>query len=155
DVRRVPPVHRGAEPAFMTTQAVPSSPSSVRPPSITDFVRATLESMREDADFLVVSVPAPVAPLETLLDTHGTEESVLWEPAEGAAFAAVGAVEMLVGSGTPRSDQIRVAAQALFSKLEVVNGGDGGECGEDAAPAPRCFGGFSFQAGAATQEPWL
>jgi isochorismate synthase len=133
----------------MTTQAVPSSPFSSRPSSVVDLVRGALESMREDAAFVVVSVPAPLAPLETLLDTSPTEEAILWEPAEGPSFAALGAVETLVGSGTPRSEQIRRAADALWSKLQTVNGGD------DAVPAARFFGGFSFQAGGAAAEPWL
>ena len=67
----------------MTTQAVPSSSSSARPPSLTDFLRGALEAMRDDEEWIVVSVPAPLAPLETLLDTAASEESVLWEPAEG------------------------------------------------------------------------
>ena len=133
----------------MTTEAVPSSPSQARPSSVAEFVRAALESIRSDAEFVSVTVPSPVAPLETLLDARPAEEAILWEPAEGPAFAAVGAVETLVGYGVPRSEQIRRAADSLWSKIQNVTTGD------DGIPGPRCFGGLSFQPGWATKEPWL
>jgi isochorismate synthase len=132
----------------MTTQAVPGFPVS-KPSSVADFVRDALESIRDDAAVVVVSVPAPLAPLETLLDANPSEDAILWAPAEGPCFAAVGVVETLVGSGVPRSEQIRRAADELWAKLQTVHGGD------DPVPAPRCFGGLSFQPGGAVSEPWL
>jgi menaquinone-specific isochorismate synthase len=104
--------------------------------------------MRHDAGIIAVSVPAPLSPLEVLFDTAPGDDAILWEPAEGAAFAAVGAVATLVGSGTSRIEQIRTAAESLFSRLRTVGAGAG------AAPAPRCFGGLSFQPGWAAAEPW-
>jgi isochorismate synthase len=117
-------------------------------PSLGDFVRAALETFRDGTDVLVVSVPAPLAPLEALLEANPLEDALLFEPQEGPAFAAVGALVSLTGRGDGRVEQIRRSAEDLFSKLDHVSAAD------DGVPAPRCFGGLSFQPGGASAPPW-
>jgi isochorismate synthase len=131
----------------MTTSAV-SAPFHEPPQEPLDFVRAALESARVRGAVSVVSLPAPFAPLETILDAAPDEGGVLWSPPEGPSFAAIGAAATLAAAGAGRGEQIRGLAEALFSRVEHSTFGD------HAPPSVRCFGGLSFQPGSATHEPW-
>ncbi|HVU05801.1 MAG TPA: isochorismate synthase [Polyangiaceae bacterium] len=130
----------------MTTQVVPSS-STAKPAGSVDFVASALAAFREEGALLVVTVPAPVAPLEALLGLDGSEDAIVWEPREGTAFAALGAVATLVGRGHGRVEEVRAEAAELFARLRRVDAVDG-------APGPRCFGGLAFEPGGAAETPW-
>jgi menaquinone-specific isochorismate synthase len=131
----------------MTIPAIPDKLAS-KPSHVGEFVRAALGQLADADSIAVVSVPAPVVPVETLLEAAPHEDAILWDPPHGPAFAALGAVETLRGEGASRIAQIRDRAQALSSNIRVLGGmGDG-------APEPRFFGGFAFQPGAARAEPW-
>ncbi len=131
----------------MTISAISTS-SAKMPSSSADFLRRALESGVSRGSVAVISVPAPLAPLEALIEALPSEDSLLWSPPEGPSFSAAGAAETLWSAGQGRGDQIRRLAGALFSRIETIT------LGEDAPPPPRCFGGFSFQPGWASSEPW-
>jgi isochorismate synthase len=127
-----------AEPARLSPQATPL-----------DFVQSVLEASHPEGAIVVVTIPAPVAPLEALLEAgpaHG--DAVLWEPPDGPAFSGIGAAVELVGSGAQRFASIEQQASTLFPLLAARALGDD-------APAPRLFGGFSFEAGWAASPPWM
>ncbi|HEX4474772.1 MAG TPA: isochorismate synthase [Polyangiaceae bacterium] len=130
----------------MTTPALPL-PATERPMGVADWLEAAFDEPRDKNAIVVATLPAPVAPLESLLDADPNTEAVLWHPADGPAFAALGAVETLVGSGPDRMEQIREQARALLGRVVTASPDLG-------APSPRCFGGFAFQAGWAREEPW-
>jgi isochorismate synthase len=132
----------------MTTPAV-SAPLPKSPHDALDVLRLALESARTRSTPTVISVPAPVAPLEAFLEGTPAEAGFLWNPPEGPGFAGIGALETFVGQGASRGDQIRRQAEALFARLEHSSFGD------ESAPRPRCFGGFSFQPGSASAKPWV
>ncbi|HVW26598.1 MAG TPA: isochorismate synthase [Polyangiaceae bacterium] len=131
----------------MTTSAV--SVSLERPTAEpVEFLRNALEAAKARGTVTVVTVPAPIAPLETLVDTNDPDGALLWSPPEGPGFAALGALQTFVGSGAARAEQIRGFAEAFFARLEHVT------LGERMAPSLRCFGGMSFQPGSAALPPW-
>ncbi|HEX4338144.1 MAG TPA: isochorismate synthase [Polyangiaceae bacterium] len=131
----------------MTTSAV--SVTLQEPPlDPVEFIRAALEANKaRSAGTVVVTVPAPSVALETVLDAAAEESAVLWSPPEGPGFVALGSVETFVGTGVLRTEQIRSRAEAFFARLEHVRS-------TEDAPSLRCFGGLSFQPGAASAEPW-
>lgn len=90
----------------------------------------------------VISLPAPNAPVEALLDS-GAGDAVLWAPREGAAFSGIGAATTLVASGPDRFREIRERSPAHQHVQLGVPG----------SPLPLWFGGFAFQAGTA-RAPW-
>jgi isochorismate synthase len=112
-----------------------------------EYLSHALESMKDPSGILCVSVPGPLCDVEALLDAVPEEDAVLWDPPEGTAFAAAGSVATLRGSGESRISEIRTAADQVFSRVRAASL-------EAATPSPRCFGGFSFQAGSAAAEPW-
>jgi menaquinone-specific isochorismate synthase len=132
----------------MTTSAV-SAPLVKSPLEAVEAMRLGLDSARAYGAPTMISVPAPVAPLEAFLEGAPEEPGFLWSPPEGPSFAGLGAVETFVGRGQPRGEQIRRQSDAVFGRLEHASFGD------DAAPRARCFGGFSFQPGSAVDKPWV
>lgn len=100
------------------------------------------------SSLLAVTVPAPLAPLETALSARPDENAVLWDPREGAGIAAVGVVAALEATGPRRMAHVKDRAKELWPRLSVSAQVEG-------APRPRCFGGFSFQAGQLRPEPWF
>ena len=126
-----------AEPARLAPKATPL-----------DFVQSVLEAPRADGAVVVVTIPAPVAPVEALFEAGPPRsEAMLWEPPEGPAFAGIGAAVELVASGAARFSTIEKEGAGLFALVEART------FGED-APPPRLFGGFSFEAGWAASPPW-
>jgi menaquinone-specific isochorismate synthase len=130
----------------MTTQAL-SAATMAKLPGPGPFVHAALEAIRDRHALAWVTVPAPLAPLEALLEAGPGEDALLWQPSEGPSFSAIGAVETLTGAGATRTAQIRNGAESIWPRLSTATLGD-------APPAPRFFGGFSFQPGWAAAEPW-
>lgn len=111
------------------------------------FLASQFDREREASSIVAVSVPAPFAPLDTVLSTHPDEDAFLWDPREGASFAAVGIAAVLEASGGRRMVHVRERAAALWPRVSVSTQAEG-------APPLRCFGGFSFQAGQLRVEPW-
>ena len=73
----------------MTTPALPGALGS-KPGHVSDFVGAAFAGGVDPRAIAVVSVPAPVVPVETLIEAAPNEDALVWDPAEGPAFSAVG-----------------------------------------------------------------
>lgn len=84
----------------------------------------------------VISLPAPLATAEALLDSPA-EDALLWAPPGGPVFAGIGNAALLAASGNDRFSAIREQASALRPV----------HLGTSAAPGPMWFGGFAFQTG--------
>ena len=130
----------------MTTSAA-SIPLQKTPVEPLDFLKHALDMAKGRGGFTTVSLVAPLAPLEAVIELAGPDGAVLWNPPEGPAFAALGAAETFVGSGATRTEEIRAHAEAFFGRLEHVS-----QAGD--VPSLRCFGGLSFPPGSAAREPW-
>lgn len=112
------------------------------------FARRELTARRE-AETLVVSLPAPVAPPEIVLTLDGDPATgVFWAPADGAALAGLGACHHIRLDGADRLAALRARADALFARLEQVRHP------LSAAPSPRLLGGLSFAVGSADEGSW-
>jgi len=107
-----------------------------------------LREPRSSAAICVYALPAPVAPMATLLARFAHEQAALWEPCQGPALAAIGATAQISASGTRRFRELFDGASALWAGLETVNLSD------DPAPAPRLLGGLAFQVGKSREAPW-
>ncbi|MGB5809029.1 MAG: isochorismate synthase [Polyangiales bacterium] len=106
-----------------------------------DASRAFLDrALRERATdaLVVVTVPAPIAPPDSLLRAFPHEASILWHPPSREACAGLGIAATLA----PEAD----AVSAFFSGAEHI--------GAEDSPVPRLFGGASFAPGAAHEFPW-
>lgn len=90
----------------------------------------------------IVSVAAPQAPVEALLES-GADSALLWAAPGAHAFSGAGSALVLTASGPGRFRRIRDQAAAL----RVVRLGQPGD------PRPRWFGGFAFQA-ESSAGPW-
>jgi isochorismate synthase len=133
----------------MTSHAEPARLAPKAPPQdlVAEFVQSALAAPRAEGALVVITVPAPHAPLETLLEYAPGEDAVLWDPPDGAGFAGIGAAVVIDGTGAARFDDVTAQAAALWPLLEIRTLGD-------EAPPPRLFGGFAFNAGAASAAPW-
>lgn len=96
----------------------------------------------------VYTLPAPLAPLATLLARFPQEQAALWEPEQGQALAAIGAAAELNVAGARRFRELFEGANALFAKLEAVN------LSNAPAPRPLLLGGLAFQVGKSGAAPW-
>ena len=97
----------------------------------------------------VITVPAPLAPVETLFAI--AEPALLWDPPTGPSAVGIGHTVMLSASGSDRVASIAGQAEAVWQRVEWVpypgiQSSDG--------LAPRLYGGFAFAANAASAEPW-
>jgi isochorismate synthase len=126
----------------MTSHAEP-----VRLAAPLEFVERVLIAPREAGALLVVTVPAPLAPLETLFEMAPQEDAILWDAPDAIGFAGIGAAVTVKGGGHARFAEVEQRADAVWPLLEERTLGDD-------APPSRFFGGFSFEAGWATTEPW-
>jgi len=117
-----------------------------------DFVARALAGHAGDERTLVVTVQAPRAHPEGLLRLPGRSLGFLWVPPSDLgkchAFAGVGAVHRLDLDGPGRFADLRRRADELWRRV-VTAAAPGCD-----APRPRLFGGFAFDVGAASSEPW-
>ena len=89
----------------MTIPAL-SAPPSAKLPHVAEVLRAAFQTIVDPRAIAVVTVPAPLAPLEALLEAAPAEDALVWHPAEGPSFAAVGAIATLRGEGPDRVAEI-------------------------------------------------
>jgi menaquinone-specific isochorismate synthase len=95
----------------------------------------------------LVSVPAPVAPAETLLGGR-SGDAVAWAAPGDFELAALGSAEVLEGRGEARFRSVTSAARELFARTRSL-----AALGATAV-TPRLFGGFAFQSSAPRSEIW-
>jgi isochorismate synthase len=131
----------------MTIPALPVT-LGAKASHVGDFIRAAFHGVNDPDAVVVVSVPAPLVPVDALLELAPNEDAVVWDPPEGPSFSAIGAADVVLGSGATRIAQIRDRARAVATRIRVVADLD------PAPPPPRFFGGFAFQQGGASTEPW-
>lgn len=135
----------------MTSTAMPAAlgaaPAAVALPAL-DFLAAELAAHAGRPEVLALVVPAPLAPPEALLRAAERSHAVLWDPPQGDAAAGVGAAWRLDLAGPGRFLDLRRAADRLWSRLRLAT--------HPGAPprAPRLYGGFAFDVGAASGAPW-
>lgn len=111
------------------------------------FFARSLTDLEGKSGLGVITVAAPVAPLEAFLRATPREMSMLWHPPNGATFAATGAAVVLNFEGPSRLRDLREKTSALFDSLRVYVQPD------IAPPPPRLFGGVSFAPGF-SGVPW-
>ncbi|HEY6727101.1 MAG TPA: isochorismate synthase [Polyangiaceae bacterium] len=93
----------------------------------------------------MVSVPAPLAPLENVFAAGQGEHSFLWAPSGSTQFVGQGVAAEVIADGEERFSRVRIELQALLDRVKCA--GDGG-------PSPRVFGGFSFHPEAPSGPLW-
>lgn len=128
-----------------------SLPAQVdRSPAMTPaaFLDEALSLVAGQAALAVISMPAPVAPLEALLRVAGERSCFLWDAPEGPCMAGIGQAVELCAAGPERIGRIRDDAGAMWARIEHVRHPGA------AAVAPRMFGGFAFAEGTASAPPW-
>lgn len=118
-----------------------------KPLPVMEFLESALSTAHSGA-LLIVSVPAPLAPLEGLFRAAPGEDAFLWHPPEGPSFSALSAAETLRAEGPGRIASIRRQAADLWAGATRI------ACGEP-PPDARCFGGLSFEPGSAHHAPWM
>jgi isochorismate synthase len=114
------------------------------------FLRQSLQRVLGDLTsapgLVVITVPAPIAPLETL--ACAGEHAVLWDPPSGMHFAGIGRAVEITASGADRFAALVRAAEPLWPRLRCIDY-------PGVAPArPRLFGGFAFAPGVAQTPLW-
>ncbi|RMG20452.1 MAG: isochorismate synthase [Deltaproteobacteria bacterium] len=104
-------------------------------------LREAMASVRGKKGLHLLSVPAPVARLETLLRHLPAEDAVLFDPPSGAGAAGVGAAYTLRAEGEARFGAIAREAREITAGVRCL-----GLLGASAL-RPRFFGGFAFAPG--------
>jgi isochorismate synthase len=102
------------------------------------FLERALRTRKPEADPIIVTVPAPMAPPDALLRAFPGEASLLWDPPQSAACSGLGVARMLPNDAS--------ALRSFFERADHV--------ADAASPRPRVFGGASFAPGAAAAPPW-
>lgn len=114
-----------------------------------DFAREQLAGRLSGSGVVMLSVPAPVAPPEILLDRiDGRDHGVFWASSSGASLVGVGSCHHLALSGDGRFEQLRQRSAELFERLELLSH-------PTLEPQrPRLLGGLSFAVGSADAAAW-
>ena len=89
-----------------------------------------------DDGFVVVSVPAPLSPAERVFAAGDSGQSFYWAPARAIQFVGEGVAAEVSARGSGRFQEMRRLISELLGSVKAL------DC---RAPAPRVFGGFSFQ----------
>jgi isochorismate synthase len=130
----------------VSTALEESRPLGVDPGTLERALTSALEKPA-NANLLVVSMPAPVRPSETLL--AGTRGPALaWATPWGIELAGLGEAASLDGRGPERFREVARAGGDLLAGVRSV-----GLFGVEPTP-PRLFGGFAFRAGAPESRHW-
>jgi isochorismate synthase len=119
-------------------------------PSIDRFEAALAEGVLgalRDGGTTLLALPAPVAPIETLL-LGERDDAVAWAAPSGFELAGVGVAHVLEASGAARFVQIAQAGAELLARTRSQ-----GLLGASAF-SPRLFGGFAFAARSPRSERW-
>lgn len=113
-----------------------------------DWLERELERWAESPDLLVVSIPAPVAEPESLLEVSSRPAGALWDPSDGLAFCGVGAANTIQLEGRDRFARLQEAADEVWRQLSARSHTD---C---LALSPRLYGGLAFDADSPDSDPW-
>lgn len=123
---------------------------SARVPSLERFRLALEENAAEalrQGGTTLLALPAPVAPIETLL-SGSDRDALAWTAPSGFELSMLGAAELVEASGATRFREVAERGQAILGRVRTL-----GLLGATAF-APRLFGGFSFAARAPSSALW-
>jgi menaquinone-specific isochorismate synthase len=118
-------------------------------PAPVTFLGQALAALAGSRKLAVVTVPAPVAPLETLLGHAHGRSALLWHPPHGPAHCGIGHAAEIRAEGPARIALVEEQARGIWDRLEHVRHPD-----VTAEVEPRLFGGFAFSEGSASAPPW-
>jgi menaquinone-specific isochorismate synthase len=112
-----------------------------------DALAAAVAEARGNVETTLLSLPAPVAPAETLL-LGTTENAFAWAAPSGLELAALGSAHVLEAGGSTRFRRIAQAGSELLARTRSL--------GLLGAPphAAKLFGGFSFMAVPPRSDTW-
>lgn len=113
------------------------------------FLGQTLASLAGRQKLAVVTVPAPIAPLEALLGQARGQTALLWDPPHGPGYCGIGQTVEIRAEGQARIALVEERARRIWAELAHVRHPD-----VPADVEPRLFGGFAFTEGAASAPPW-
>lgn len=99
----------------------------------------------QEDGFALVSVSAPLAPLENVFAAGHGEHSFLWAPSGANQCVGQGIAAEVIASGDDRFARVRHEVQALLERVKSAG---------DEGPSPRVFGGFSFHPQAPSGALW-
>lgn len=119
-------------------------------PSLERFEAALAEGVHaalRDGGTTLLALPAPVAPMETLLSGE-RDDAVAWAAPSGFELAGLGVAHVIEGSGAARFRQIAQAGAELLARVRSQ-----GLLGASGF-SPRLFGGFAFAARSPRSELW-
>lgn len=128
-----------------------STPKGIGPSefsALRDLLKATAASVLDKSETVVLSIPAPEAPLSFLLRTCPSRDAFLWIPPEGPRIAGVGAAFAIAGEGEHRFKSLRERSTSLWKTLAEIRAPG---C---SAPPPVLFGGLAFEAEQGAETPW-
>jgi isochorismate synthase len=116
---------------------------------LTSWLARHLVAERGASRLVVLTLPAPIAPLETFLGVTEREYGVVWHPPDGPAWAASGATEVIpLPGGKEGLQALRDGARRIF-EAGVHYLHPGAE-----AHVPRLFGGIAFADAGNDVAPW-
>lgn len=109
---------------------------------------------RAEDGFALVSVPAPLAPLENVFAAGQSEHSFLWAPSSDersttTQFVGQGVAAEVIANGEDRFSRVQHEVRALLERVKSA-----GDSASDEGPSARVFGGFSFQPEAPSGPLW-
>ncbi|HEY4105698.1 MAG TPA: isochorismate synthase [Polyangiaceae bacterium] len=110
-------------------------------------VEQTLDRVAVGERAAVLTWPVPRVPGERLLAAANDGDALFWAQPGEAEVCALGAAFSLSASGGERFQTIQRRASEIWPTLEF-------SAADPAAPEPRFFGGFAFQAGQAKSALW-
>jgi len=136
------------------TESVDYGAPSTRAPDGVDAVLELTRRIARDlgqldssAPFAALSWSVPRVPSERLLAAEREGEALLWAPPGDDELCGLGAAITLSARGGDRFSSIEAQARDAWAKLDDSRL-------DPACPAPRFFGGFSFQPGQADRGLW-
>ncbi len=115
---------------------------------IESFLAPRLEAAAKRPTHTWLAIPAPVGPVERLLEISSLDHGAVWDPPHDVSFSGVGTAWKAQLRGESRFHDLRTEAGRMLGELHAES--------HPAALAfePRVVGGFAFDVGAADEDPW-
>lgn len=116
--------------------------------AILAWAKDCLEAQAGHPGLVHLSMPAPQAEPEALLEAMPETDAMFWHPPNGPAIAGIGHAAVIQLRGSERFEQLQKEAAELWRDLKAL-------ChGACETTTPRLYGGFAFAPGAADLDPW-
>ncbi len=115
---------------------------------IESFLLPRLEAAAGRPNHVWIALPAPVGPVERLLEVSNRDHGAVWDPPHDTSFSGVGVAWKAQLKGANRFHDLRKEAGQVLRNLHVESHSNA------LAFEPRVVGGFAFEVGAADEDPW-